>query len=580
MPAGDSMTDRLVIRGGLIVDGRGGPPVRGDVAVDSGRVVAVGDCREHSGVEIDASGCIVTPGFVDVHTHYDGQAIWSSRLSPSSRHGVTTVVLGNCGVGFAPCRTNDRALLMSAMEGVEDIPELVMSEGLTWAWQSFADYLDELDRLPHDVDVGALIPHSPVRVYAMGERGVDREVASRDDIATMAEIVRQGMAAGALGFSTSRSAIHRRGDGAAIPSFGATEHELAGIAAGMGGRGVFQTITNVHSAATDEERHEEIAALARISAGAGVPVTFSLTQQHQRPETFEKVVRWAEEFNRDPSVALCAQYAPRPIGVYVGFALSSNPFSACPTYQALSDLPLLQRLEELRKPEIRARIIEEPPSGDVLPLVRLARQFERTYVVADPPTYEPSPALSIAVQAAERGLSPEAHAYDVLLADEGRAMLYVAIANYALGNLDHVADLLGRTRSSVLGLGDGGAHYSMVCDASYPTFVLTHWLERDGGRWLSIQDAVRLLTSIPAALFGLTDRGVVAAGARAHLNVIDLQQLRLSPVHVRHDLPAGGRRLDQTADGYRATLVNGRPILVDDEYTEEMPGRLVRGNRL
>ena len=572
------MTWDIVIRGGQIADGTGATPYRGDVAVDDGVIVEVGQVSDGGREEIDASDCYVTPGFIDVHTHYDGQAIWSDRLTPSSEHGVTTAVLGNCGVGFAPCRPSDHDLLVNAMEGVEDIPEVVMTTGLSWDWETFPEYLNALAARARDIDIAVYLPHSPLRVYAMGERGADRQVATEADIATMARLTAEAIDAGAVGFSTSRTAIHRRGDGEYIPSYLADEAELQGIAAGVGGRGVMQVVTNLTHEETDEDKRAEIGLLERISRTAGLPVTFTLNQQNRAPELFTRVLGWVDEANADPAVSLRPQYAPRPVGIYAGHELSVNPFSACPTYRKLAALPLPRRIEELRRPEIRARILAEQPSPDAAPIVLAARQFERTYVLTIPPTYEPLPSASVVALARARGVSAQEFAYDALLADEGRASLYVALSNYGLGNLDHVPALMRRAEA-VMGLGDGGAHYGMICDASYPTFVLTHWARDRGAGEVPIGAAIRLLSSVPADFIGLGDRGRLAPGARADVNVIDHAALRLDMPEVAYDLPGGGRRIHQRASGYRATLVAGVPILRDDVPTGQSPGRLVRGAR-
>ncbi|GAA4554598.1 N-acyl-D-amino-acid deacylase family protein [Pseudonocardia xishanensis] len=572
------MAEDLVIRGGTIVDGTGADGYRADVGVRDGRITEIGRVPTAGRRVVDASGCVVTPGFVDVHTHYDGQSTWSDHLDPSSRHGVTTAVLGNCGVGFAPCRAEDHALLVNAMEGVEDIPEVVMTTGLPWDWETFPEYLDALDQRARDIDVAVLLPHSPLRVYAMGQRGADREPATDADLDRLCWLAEEGLEAGAIGFATSRTAVHRRGDGEHIPSFRSADRELLAIARAMGGNGIVQMVTSVSDGGGLDEVRHEVHLMRDVSRAAGVTVTFSISQQNAAPHMIDTVLSWTDAANEEAGVDLRPQFAPRPIGVHMGFALSANPFSASETYQSLADLPLPERLVELRKPEVRERIVTEPPSSRVLPLVSAARQFERTYVMTDPPTYEPPPDLNIATIARQKRTRPEEVAYDALLADDGQAMLYVAFSNYAHGNLDHIAGLVRRP-DSIIGLGDGGAHYGMICDASYPTFVLTHWArDRPAGR-LTLAEAVRELTSTPADAIGLRDRGRITLGGRADINVIEHDRMSLPPARVVHDLPGRGRRLAQHARGYRHTFVAGQEIVTADEYTGALPGRLVRGRR-
>jgi N-acyl-D-amino-acid deacylase len=568
----------LVIRNGLIVDGGGGEPYVGDVAISGGRLTSVGQVDGSGDKEIDATGCVVCPGFIDVHTHYDGQAIWSEHLSPTSFHGVTTAVMGNCGVGFAPCRPGDHQLLVNAMEGVEDIPEVVMTTGLSWDWETFSEYLDALESRRHDIDIAAYVPHSPLRVYAMGQRGADREIATPDDNLQMASLARSAVKAGAVGFSTSRTVVHRRGDGQHIPSYQAEEAELEAIADALGGRGIVQLVTNLNEGETAEDWRVEVDLMERLSRSSGLPVTFTLNQINQAPESFNKVLEWVDEANSRPGVRLRPQFSPRPIGVYIGFSLSANPFSACPTYRALESLPLEDRIVELRKPEVRERIINEPPSSEVLPIVLMARQFDKIFPLSDPPNYEPAPETSVAALAARQGKSTMELIYDLLLENDGKAMLYIALSNYAYGDLNHVAEMFGRA-DTLVGLADGGAHYGMVCDASYTTFILTHWTrERSSGR-ISLPEAVRRLTSEPAEALGFGDRGLLAAGRKADLNVLDYDNLRLALPEVVYDLPGGGKRIHQAAQGYRYTIVSGVPVVEDDQFTGSFPGRLVRGTR-
>jgi N-acyl-D-amino-acid deacylase len=565
----------LVIRNGTIVNGTGGAPFEADIAVSGGRIAAIGKIAETGTEEINADGRLVTPGFVDIHTHYDGQAIWSDRLSPSSSHGVTTVVGGNCGVGFAPCRPEHRDMLISVMEGVEDIPEVVMANGLTWEWETYPEYLDAVERRPRDIDFASQIPHSAVRVYVMGQRGADRESATEDDLKKMQALVREAIGAGALGFATSRLIIHKTGKGDAIPSFQAAENELEAMALALKdcGRGVLQAVFGVPGRTFEDE----IDLLSRLTKLSGRPASFSMAQDPARPDAWRNVMRHLGEANAG-GPAIRAQIYPRPVGMVLGFDLSVHPFCLCPSFQPLARLPFDLRIAELRKPEVRARLLMEEPIDPLVPLSKLGRAFERMYPFNDPPDYEPPEELSIAVQARKRGIEPIELAYEMLLENGGRAMLFVALANYASGTLDPVLAMMS-DRNSVLGLGDGGAHYGMICDSSYPTFVLSHWTRDRKGKRMSVEHAIKALAADPAAAVGLNDRGILSVGRKADINVIDYGAVTLPRPTIRYDLPAGGRRLDQVATGYDATIVSGTIIARNGAPTGALPGRLVRGPR-
>jgi N-acyl-D-aspartate/D-glutamate deacylase len=563
----------LVIRGGTVVDGSGAERREADVAVKDGRIAAIGAFSGGGAEEIDARGKLVTPGFVDIHTHYDGQAVWSDRLSPSSSHGVTTVVGGNCGVGFAPCRPEHRELLVSVMEGVEDIPEVVMTEGLSWDWQSYPEYLDAIEQRPHDIDFASQIPHSAVRVFVMGQRGADREPATADDLGQMQAIVREAIDAGALGFATSRLVIHKTGQGEAIPTFQAAEAELAAMAMALKdtGRGVLQAVFG-ESGRTFED---EIDMLSRLTRMSGRPASFSMAQSNENPEAWRHVMEHLAEANtRGPRIR--AQVYTRPIGVVLGFDLTVNPFSLCPSYQSLAKLPFAERIAALRDPMMRARLLMEEPMDAIIPLARLGRRFDFMWPLSDPPNYEPSPHDSLAAQAARRNVTAAEIAYDLLLENGGKGLLLVALANYGSGTLDPIHSLI-TDPNTVLGLGDGGAHYGMICDSSYPTFVMQHWTRERQGQRLSVEEAVKALTSDPAATVGLNDRGTLSVGRKADLNVIDYGALRLDAPHVLYDLPAGGRRVTQGARGYEAMIVSGQLVTRAGEATGALPGRLVRG---
>jgi N-acyl-D-amino-acid deacylase len=567
----DSTYD-LVIRGGTIVDGSGSPPFVGDVAVRGEWIVATGTVAGRGREEIQAAGLLVTPGFVDIHTHYDGQLIWSDRVAPSSDHGVTTVVTGNCGIGFAPCRPQDRKALIKLMEGVEDIPGAVTEEGLTWDWQSFPDFLKAVERREHDIDIGVLVPHSPIRVYAMGERALRREPANAEDRATMRRLTREGLEAGALGFGTSRLAAHRSSSGDLIPTFDAAEIELTEIAQELraADKGVFQIVTNVGYTPYTEQ----LPLLKRLAAVAGRPLTYT----HPQLAEWRDALRLLDEANEAPGVNIKAQLLPRPVGMMLGLSVSAQPFCMTPSYLRIKDLPLAERVAEMRKPEVRRAILGEEPTDPTNPLIGFVRRWERIFATGRTVDYEPSLDKSMAELARAQGRTPGEVAYDELLKEEGQSLLMLTIGNYETGSLDWMEEMFG-SGNVVLGLGDGGAHYGMICDASFTTFALSYWTrDRSHGR-LSIEDMMHRLTREPASLMGLEDRGLVAEGHRASLNLIDYDKLRLHKPKVVADLPAGGKRLHQLADGYVATIVNGRVIARDGKPTAERPGRLLRGRQ-
>lgn len=563
----------LLIRGGTIVDGSGGEPFAGDVAIAGDRIVAVGAFSGEAAETIDATGRYVTPGFVDIHTHYDGQAVWSEEMSPSSSHGVTTVVMGNCGVGFAPCRAGDRAMLIEVMEGVEDIPGVVMAEGLPWDWETFPEYLDALAARKRDIDVAAYLPHSPLRVYVMGERGAKREQANQADIARMQELTREAMAAGAMGFATSRLTIHRTSTGDFIPSYEAESRELTAIASAMGesGSGTLQMVPNLF--VPWEEELGQLFAMAEASGGR--PATFTYATGNVGEPAWERALELVDAANAR-GAQIHPQFIPRPIGIVAGFELSTHPFCLCPSYLPIAKLPIEGQLEHLRDPAFRARLIaEQPDTGH--PLAQMSRNWDWLFPLSDPPNYEPPRESSVAAQAAAQGRAPEEVAMDLLMnGGDGRGMLYNAIGNFYEGRLDAHYELL-RREDTIVGLGDGGAHYAAICDASYPSHILTYWTRDRAGPKLGWAEAIRALTAKPAKAVGLNDRGRLAPGYKADVNVIDPEKLALHRPVVRHDLPAGGRRLDQTASGYDWTICAGVAIRRNDQSTGARPGRVVRG---
>ena len=561
----------LIIRNGTVIDGTGAEPREADIAVQDGRIAGAG--RE----EIDARGMAVTPGFVDIHTHYDGQVTWDDRFTPSSGHGVTTVLMGNCGVGFAPCRPQDRDTLIKVMEGVEDIPEIVMREGVPWNWQSFPEYLDALAARRCDIDFATQVPHAPLRVFVMGQRGVDREPATAADMAAMASLVEEGLEAGALGFSTSRSLFHRTSEGALTPTITAAEEELTAIARGMGraGKGVIQLLDDF--ADSDDGGSTEFAMLRRLVEMSGRPLSFTLLDISLYPGRWKTLLREVDRANRD-GLPIRGQVAARPVALMYGLELSFHPFSTCPSYAGVADLPLDQKLARLRDPVLRAKLLAEQPTYRNPQLLAFMRSVGNMYVLGDPPNYTPPAESRLDARAARLGVAPLDLAYDLLVSGDGRTILFHPGANYTDASDANMASML-EDQHTVIALGDGGAHYGLICDASYTTHALTYWTrDRKGERW-PLAWTVRQLTDIPARMVGLGDRGRLAAGYRADINVIDFDRLQVAAPHPVHNLPGGGRRLEQKAAGYRATIVGGEVTYRGGEFTGALPGRLVRGAR-
>lgn len=564
----------LVIRNGFVVDGSGTPGRAADIAIQADRVVEVGTVTGTGAEEIDAKDKLVAPGFVDIHTHYDGQVTWGDALSPSSNHGVTTAIMGNCGVGFAPVRDRDHDRLIRLMEGVEDIPFPVLAEGLPWNWESFPDYLDSLEDRAFDIDFGAQLPHAALRVYVMGDRGANREDATDADIAAMSALAKAAVEAGALGFSTSRTLNHRTSDGQPTPTLTASEKELTGIAMALGeaGKGVLQFVSDFN----DPEK--EAAMLCRIVERSGRPLSVSLAQADVAPEGWQHLLAAIESAVAD-GLDMRAQVGPRPVGLLLGLELTLNPFSGHPVYQTIAQDPFEAKLAALRDPAFRERLLNDEPDAENPFVKSILRSFGKMFVLGDPPDYEPTADKTVAAIAAARGTSPEAVALDLMLADDGRGMLYLPFLNYAQGSLEPVRTML-ESPASLPGLSDGGAHVGMICDGSFPTTLLTHWArDRTRGEKLPLEFLIKRQCRDTAAWVGLRDRGLLQPSYRADLNVIDFDGLTLHTPHIVHDLPAGGRRLMQTADGYEATIVAGQVIQRHGRATGAKPGRLVRGAR-
>ena len=560
----------LVIRHGTVIDGTGGDPIEADVAVTNGRIAAIGPNLPRGQEEIDARGKIVTPGFIDPHSHYDAQATWSSRITPSSWNGVTTTLIGNCGVGFAPCKPDQRDMLVKLMEGVEDIPEVVLTEGLPWNWQSFPEYLDALEARPFDLDVATQVPHAALRVFVMGDRGLAREPATQADSDRMAQLAAEGIKAGALGFSTSRTINHKTKRGELIPTLQAEEAELTTIGKALGGidAGWLQVISDF------DEPEAEFAMLRRITAASGRKMAITILQRDARPEEWRRITGWIAEANAS-GVAMLGQVLTRATGILLGLEISQNPFFGRPSYTAIAGLPLADRVAAMRDPEMRKRILSETIPDKSLE--RRVSQWNRIFPLSDPPNYEPSPDKSIAAIAARQGRDPADLAYDLLLENDGKTILYRPLSNYTEGNLNAVHDMLTHP-ATIVGLGDGGAHVGMLCDSSALTTMLTHWTrDRAIGPRFALPWAIRRVTLDSAAAIGLHDRGVVKPGYKADLNVIDYDRLALHTPRVVYDLPSGGRRVIQTASGYEATIVSGVPVYREGEATGVLPGRLVRG---
>jgi N-acyl-D-amino-acid deacylase len=562
----------LVIRSGLVVDGAGGEPFVADVAVADGRIVEVGSVKGTAREEIDATGMIVTPGFIDLHTHLDGHVTWESRLIPTTGHGITTCVIGNCGVGFAPVKPEDRDTVIRLMETVEDMSFEDLTAGLPWDWESFPEYLDAIDRRKYNQDVAALVPHSTLRSFVMGERALS-ETASDEDLARIRELVTAASRAGAIGFGSSTLHDQMTGDGRHIPSFNADEREFQTIAEAMagGGGGVLQVALefNRFPLALDELRM-----FARIAKDTGQAIMFSLKQTAGAPDGWRKLLELSDRAN-EAGATIYPQVLGRPTGAIMGLSTTMHPFAGCPSFAPLAKLPLAARVAAMHRPELRAALIEEVEEQQLKRPERV-RGFRFVFPLSDPPNYEPTADECVDAIAERRGVSPTEAVYDLLLEQDGNQLLMLAGGNYAEYSLEPARAML-LNKHSVPGLGDAGAHAGIICDASTTTTLLSYWVrDRERGMKLPLPAVVKWLTSDCARAIGLDDRGIIAPGKKADINVIDLERLSLCAPRPIHDLPAGGIRLVQNAVGYAATIVNGEIVVRDDKPTDALPGRLVR----
>ena len=586
------MFDFKIING-LLFDGDGGKPAQLNIAVRNGLIVEIGECDGSAERIIDAEGAIVTPGFVDVHTHYDGQISWDEELKPSVNHGVTTAVMGNCGVGFAPCRKQDRDKLIKLMEGVEDIPGTALHEGIQWEWETFPEYMDAIDKLPHTIDFAVLIPHDPVRVYAMGDRAVFDEPANDDDVSTMRKIVREAMEAGAIGFSTGRSDVHKTADGDWTPSSEASKEELVGIAEAFQGLdyGVLQAVNDFDMVRPQDNFDKEFELMeAYFRASGGRPGSMSLMQRDFAPDDWQKIIRRSEALNAE-GLDIRLQVAPRAIGVFNGLNCTFHPLMAFPSYLSIREKPLAERVAIMRDPAFKKKILSETavqlagPGSFVPPLVDIMiGQFpqlaEKMFKLDNDGEvdYEQSNETSIAGKARRDNMSVWEKAYDILLDEDGHALIYFPVYNYTEMNYDAVYTMLQHPQA-LPGLSDGGAHVGTICDASFPTYLLSYWT-RDrpakGRPGIELPRAIQMLTADGADYLGLQDRGRLRVGMKADINIIDYHQLSLGVPKMINDLPAGGQRLLQPVSGYRATFVSGEQVIENDQVLAARPGRLVR----
>ena len=579
------MTNSLVIRNALVVDGSGGEPRHADVAIEDSLISAVGDVSTNGSEVIDADGLVLTPGFVDIHTHYDGQLTWDPVVAPSCLHGVTTIAVGNCGVGFAPAAPDKHEWLISLLEGVEDIPGTALAEGLPWNWETFPDYLDALEARSYTLDVGAHLPHSALRTYVMGERGADHTAAPTEgELAEMAAAVREALEVGAIGFATSRTEIHRTSGGEFIPTLTASDAELLAIADAMSsaGTGVVQLISDLYQTTDDAFFDREVELLRRFVETSGRPLSFTMQQAYHSPERWRSQMAWVDSMV-GAGHDVKAQIAPRPIGVLIGLTATANPFLFCASYGEIAGLELDERMVAMRDPDRKRRILAE--HAELLAglddgiVSQIMGGFDVMFELTDPVDYEMNRDRSLAANASRAGVEPVSMLYDLLLESDGKQLIYIPLFNFAHGNFDDIAEMIS-SPNVLFGLSDAGAHCGAICDASMPTSALTVWArDRRDGATMPIEQIVHHQTRRTAEHIGWYDRALIAPGYLADINLIDFDALACHPPTIVHDLPAGGRRLMQTAEGYRYTIKSGQVTVVDGEPTGALPGGLVRGTR-
>ena len=564
----------LVIRNGTIYDGKGGKPYLGDLAVTGKIIAKIGVVKETGTKEIDAKGKIVTPGFVDIHTHYDGQVTWDPYLRPSTYHGVTTVVMGNCGVGFSPCKPEKRDWLISLMEGVEDIPGTALHEGIDWEWETFPEYLDILEKKPLAIDVGTQIPHGAVRAFVMGERGISQERASEEEINQMGKIVKEAIQAGAFGFSTSRTEKHRDSSGALTPSITAHKDELVKISEAIGelDKGVLQGISDFY------DFQSEFNIFKEMSSASGRPISITVEQQDARPEWWLQLLDGIKEA-QDHGIKMYGQVPPRATGILMGLTASLNPFILYPSFFKIAGLPLDQKVDIMRDLEFKKKVLLEKPVSIGNPLVdEIITSFNKMFRLGEPANYEPHPDSSILSESKKLNLTPQEIAYDMLLEKDGRALIYHPLFNYEFGNLDHVETML-KHPYTISGLGDAGAHCGAISDASFPTTLIQHWgRDRDRGEKFPLESLIKMQTFDTSQLLGINDRGLLVEGLKADINIIDFDNLSIHEPEIVNDLPAGGRRLVQKASGYSYTIVSGEVAFKDGEATGKLNGQLIRSS--
>lgn len=562
----------LIIKNGTVYDGTGKKPFVADIAIKGRKIEAIGELDEVSKQTINAEGKVVAPGFVDIHTHYDGQVTWDPYLRPSTYHGVTTVVMGNCGVGFSPCKPEERDWLISLMEGVEDIPGTALHEGINWQWESFPEYLDILENKPLAIDVGTQIPHGAVRAYVMGQRGIDREEATQEEIDRMSQIVKEAIQAGAFGFSTSRTEKHRDSSGALTPSITAHKNELVSIANSIGelNSGVLQGISDFYDFESEFDIFKE------MSQSSGRPISITVEQMDQRPDWWHQLLDGIEAA-QNKGINMYGQVPPRATGINMGLEVTLNPFTFYPSFYDLSKKSLEEKVATMRDPKFKKKLLSEQPVSIGNPLVEeITQSFNKMFRLGDPANYEPDPDSSFKAIAKKQNISPQEVAYDCLLEKEGKALIYHPLFNYLPGNLDFVEKMLNHPYS-ISGLGDAGAHCGAISDASFPTTLIQHWgRDRTRGKKIPLEKLISMQTLETSRLLGISDRGVLKEGYKADINVIDFDNLTLHEPEVLHDLPAGGRRLVQKASGYEYTIVSGQIAFENGEATGALNGRLIR----